>query len=371
MPGVGKAVGGLIGNILGSGDYTTNFDGVGSNSLVSSTAVPSFGGYESTVITHREYIRDIITSGTPGAFDIAAFPINPGQTVTFPWLASIASLYEEYNIEGMVFEYKSTSGNALNSTNTALGTVILATEYDPTKPAFTNKQQMENYFFAQSTPPSQSIMHAVECKSSLTPVKQLYTRSTPSVGTTDLRWSDYGNFYIATVGTQGASTTVGELWCSYKIKLFKPRLPVSFGTGPMVNSAHQIRSGVTTAAPLGTGYVGGSGPLNMTVPSGTQIAFPVEPFAIYQVTVVQFAATSVANTTFGSIANLATINLLNNDTTYNASGSSGTFSTLVGYFRSTLTTGTAIATINFYGGAVVGTATTDIHVTTLDTKLLI
>ena len=119
----------------------------------------SSGGF---VIRHREYIGDLNTSQ---AFSIFSFPLNPGIDSCFPWLAEVASNFEEWVPRGIVFEFKSTSSDAVVSTNAnaALGTVIMATEYNPYNGSFASKLQMENYEFAKSCKPSQSMLHAVEC----------------------------------------------------------------------------------------------------------------------------------------------------------------------------------------------------------------
>lgn len=238
----GRGIGGVIGRILGSGDYTTNFDSVRNNALTS--PVPAFG-MEDTVITHREYVKDIISSSTPGNFKIESFRINPVNDELFQWLGPIANCFEEYTIMGMIFEFKTTSGQSVASTNTSLGTVIIATQYDPLKPAFNNKQQMENYFFAQSTVPSQSMLHAIECKEGSAPLKKLYTTTTGG----DVRFQDFGSTYVATQGLPGASVNTGELWVSYKIKLSKPRL--SLFSGNAGSSTWYQGITVSSANPLG------------------------------------------------------------------------------------------------------------------------
>lgn len=59
-------------------------------------------------------------------------------------------------IEGMYLEYRTMSADALNSTNTALGQVIMSAQYNAGNPDFTNKQEMENYEGGVSVKPSQS-----------------------------------------------------------------------------------------------------------------------------------------------------------------------------------------------------------------------
>lgn len=85
---MGLKYGGPIANhIFGSGDYITKGDVV-RNSLFKG------GNYEftkqRTFITHREYIADVISSPTPGAFSFIAYSVNPGSPITFPWLSQIA-----------------------------------------------------------------------------------------------------------------------------------------------------------------------------------------------------------------------------------------------------------------------------------------
>lgn len=260
---IGSGIGSVIGRIFGSGDYQTNFNQVSHNALTS--PVPAFGG-ESTIITHREYVKDIISASSAGAFSIETLRINPTNDELFPWLAGIAANFEEYTIHGMVFEFKSMSGQSVTTGQTALGSVIIATQYDPTKPAFISKQQMENYYFAQSAPPSQSILHAIECKSGSAPLRSLYT----SGGTAyDPRFVDYGNTYVASVGLPGTSVNMGELWVTYKVELKKPRLSVYTGfSGAAFKTA---RNGAISASPLGTSSDYVRGTLNCSV-SGTVLS---------------------------------------------------------------------------------------------------
>lgn len=173
-----------------------------------------------TEVCHSEYIQDINSSS---AFTNTVFPINPGIAATFPWLATIASNFEEYQFQQLIFYYKTTSALALNSTNTALGVVVGATNYNVTQAAFTTKQAMENYQFAKSAPPAVSNMYPVECDRKDNVLQHLYIRSGSLAANQDLRFNDLGNFQLATVGSQAASV-VGELWVSYRVRLYKPSL---------------------------------------------------------------------------------------------------------------------------------------------------
>lgn len=219
---LGRGAGALFSKITGLGDYKVN-----SNTLMGAAAadsLPMFGrAGRSTRIAHREYLQDIVTSSTIGAFKIETFPIQPALDVTFPWLGPVATQFEEYQLNGVIFEFKSNSYDALASTNTASGTVIMTTNYNVYNPQFVNKQQMEQYEFTCSSKPSVNLIHPIECARGESPLVTLQTRNDAKL-LGDLRLYDFGNFNIATVGMQGASTNIGELWVSYDISFYKPRV---------------------------------------------------------------------------------------------------------------------------------------------------
>jgi len=245
--------------IKGRGDYY-----VGSQ-VHGDTSPPSMhSSKDGFVIRHREYVTDITATQ---AFGGLALPINPGLATVFPWLSQIAQNFEEWVPRGIVAEFKSTSSDAVVSTNTtaALGTVIMATEYNVLNGAFANKQQMENYEWAVACKPSCSMLHPLECKRSENPLETYYIRTgTPSTtgpnGATvypDLRFYDLGLFQIATVGIPSGTVgnTVGELWLSYEIELKKPRIQVgqpaaAGGVADHFNITGQ--TGLLPATPFGT-----------------------------------------------------------------------------------------------------------------------
>lgn len=362
MKDLGRGVGGVIGRILGSGDYVTNFDSVRSNTLTS--PVPAFGN-ERTTITHREYIGDVVSSAVAGAFKLEKYRINPADSGTFPWLATMATNFEEYSIDGMIFEFKTTSGNSVASTNTSLGTVVLATQYDPTRASFTNKQEMENHYFAQSTVPSNSVLHAVECKKGESPLSKLYIADTTDPGY-DPRFSDYGNFSIATVGMPGVSVNLGELWVSYRVSLAKPRLSdIHDGT---TNRAG--RSIVSTANPLGTTSLYSKGLIPVTV-TNTTISIVAQPSDAYFVTLIWTGAGVVgAAAPSQALTGCSYISGMFNNGAGNIvfAGNGGTVTTLSSsfYLRSNSASSESTMTVTFgVAGVLPGSANLDILVTSV------
>jgi len=255
----GGFLGGPAGSIIGSkaGDLLARITGFGSykvnrNSLINSGAVPQFKlNTDGVEVCHREFLRDL--SGST-SFVAGTFPINPGYAGTFPWLSTLAANFEEYDMLGLVFEYRPSSGSAVSAASSALGVVVYATDYNALAPSFTSKRQMESYEFSTSCVPFESMLHPVECAKQSNALDTLYIR-TGAVTTGDLRMYDMGNFQVATAGMQSAYV-VGELWVSYHVRLKRPRInPI----GPSSVYSHFVTSPVasgTAASPLGTG--GGS-----------------------------------------------------------------------------------------------------------------
>jgi len=211
---LGDKAGSMISSLIGCGDYSV------SKNSITQTPVEFEAAKKGYRVAHTDYITDIVSPGT--AFQVTSFVINPMNPSLFPWLPNIAQNFEEFEVLGMVFMYKPTSGEAVSSTDAALGTVVFATQYNVNDAAFVDKLSMEQYQFATSTVPSSSMVHPVECDRSKTPISILYVAG-PDSTTVDPKFSSLGVFNYATVGQQ-ATANLGELWVSYDILFSKPRL---------------------------------------------------------------------------------------------------------------------------------------------------
>jgi hypothetical protein len=258
-------IGGTVGSLFGdagrsigssAGDFLSKITGWGSykvqnNTLSEGNAVPSFTQTgDGVIICHREFIQDIVGST---AFNNVAIPVNPGMATTFPWLASVAESFEEYEFLGLVFEYRPSSGSAVATNSSALGIVVYATDYNVNAPPFGTKQMMESYEYSTSTVPFNAMIHPVECSPNNRNVLNTHLVRTSSLPTgADQQFYDIGNFEFATQGMQSAYN-VGELWVSYHVALKKPRIGVS-----ALEYAHIVDSSqnATAAAPMGTGTSG-------------------------------------------------------------------------------------------------------------------
>lgn len=218
---IGNSIGNGINTILGMGSY-----GIKMNSLWASDSsqVPAMHSANETIrVTHREYIGDIITSSTAGAFKLDSFFLNPGLEQSFPWLAPIARSFTEYQVLGFAAEFKSNSSDAMTSTNTALGSVVMNALYNNKDAVVDNKQDMLNSMWAVQTKPSQNCILPIECDPSQNPFGVLYVRAGPIPASDNINMYDLATIQVATQGLQGTSVNVGELWFTYDIELRKPK----------------------------------------------------------------------------------------------------------------------------------------------------
>jgi len=131
-------------------------------------------------------------------------------------------------MHGLCFEYKSMSADALNSTNTALGSVVACVDYNAATGPFLGKQDMLNSYGAIDCKPNESIIIGVECDPAKLPLNELYVRGGAIPSGQDPKTYDMGVFNIATCGVQAANVNLGEIYVMYDVEFM---LPVIQGLG--------------------------------------------------------------------------------------------------------------------------------------------
>uniref|UniRef100_A0A7D5BDM8 Putative capsid protein n=1 Tax=aquatic metagenome TaxID=1169740 RepID=A0A7D5BDM8_9ZZZZ len=231
---MGSYLGGQAGDmgsrITGFGAYKVNY-----NSIIGN--VPAIRNSRSregaTIVRHKEFIGDVKSSVN---FEIQyELPINAAQSSTFPWMSQIAANYEQYEIQGMLFEFVSSSGDTTAGSQT-LGDVLQATQYNSLEPSFANKQQMLNQEFSIVCKPSVNALHPIECAPKQTTLELLYTRPGVQAANSDIRLYDLGVYTLATQGQQTADQMLGSLYVTYEIALMKPKLVTGSGLGASLRS---------------------------------------------------------------------------------------------------------------------------------------
>jgi hypothetical protein len=289
MKGIGRWLGSGIGQIFGSGDYTTVGPQPSYNVLTNGSQIPKFDSTRATnIVCHREYLGDI--TGTTG-FNNTTYPLNPGMPTTFPWLSTIAQNYQEYQFHGLVFEFRPLITDFV--TNGAPGVVVMATNYNADVPNYISKQEMENSEFAVSVKPTVGLMHGVECARDAKVLYKQYVRSGAVPNGQDLRLYDLGNFQFAT--QQNPAQDLGELWVTYCVEFSKPILPSDVGGD--VQSLFAERSVVSSAVPFGNIQTGIVGDMIGGSLTGTTLSWYGQPGNIYVMT-TSWIGTTAAVATF-------------------------------------------------------------------------
>ncbi|AYP28931.1 MAG: coat protein [Cressdnaviricota sp.] len=304
------------------------------------------------VIRHREYIGDMTCpTGAPSPFDIFfQQPINPGNPEMFPWLSQLAPMFQEWEAVGMIFEIKTMSSDY--TSNVSMGTIFAAADYNVQATAPANKQQLENMEYSQSCKPSCSILMPIECSPSKTVATHLYIAPNLDYGNGDPQFYDLAQVFLGSQGlpnSGGAVGTIAELWVSYEIILYKPKISIIADSG---EEAGFYIANPTVDSPLGTSttvpFQGNQSPF-ITLDRFTQTVYlPPVPNQTY--TIDYYLC---ADTMTGTVPDA---NIMHFTTTLTACTSSGeTFypsggsSPLIGYFNSSTDTTVTGGTSQYEG----------------------
>jgi hypothetical protein len=351
LGGVGGQLGTIAGNFLskifGLGAYKMKQNSVFER--MSNSQVPVMHSQsESIVFRHREYIADVSSSVS---FASTVYSINPGLSSTFPFLSSIALSFQEYEFRGLVFEYKSTSADALNSTNTALGSVCLAAQYRADAPVFFDKQQLLNEMWSCDAKPSECFILPIECSPKENPLKVQYVRGGPLPANQDVKLFDLAKLTVATVGSQAAAV-IGELWASYEVAFYKPQL--SQGLALYADTAMYSTTGAVTASPFGTARVLANDTIGLTI-ANNLISFPLGSQGNYMLLCAYGGSAVTSSFTIPILTNCSFFTT-STSSYFGSTGTSSTFSDL--YCFVTISDPTKVATIASSSNWVIPTSTT-------------
>lgn len=276
---VGNSLGAALSKWLGSGDYTVGTNTIVKKTLKGSDTVPMMHGEgQSIVVRHKEYLGEVLGSTT---FRVnQSFELNPGVSTTFPWLAGVAAHFQEYRIRGLVYHYVPTSGSAINSTNPALGSVLLQTSYRSNDSPPTSKVEMLNEYCSNESVPSEPFAHPVECDPRENPFNVQYVRTGAVPSGDSVLLYDLGTTHVAVSGQASNDTVLGDLWVTYEIELKKPILESNVTS--RISSA-SLEYGAGTASAFLDNPTSQSGKMNVTT-SGRTITFPKGAYGRFIIT---------------------------------------------------------------------------------------
>lgn len=229
LANAGEKIGGFAASKTGFGAYNLPLPKHNTILKPQLPTVMNNKSYEGAVVVrHKEYIGEVLGSEDfTVQYQIA---LNPGLQAAFPWLSPIANQFQQYRWNGVLFEFRTTCGqNVTTGSSTALGSVSMATDYNALTPEFNSLQQMLNTEFATSQVPTVNQIAAIECAPKQTSVSQLYTRYADVPPGGDPRLYDLGVFTLATSGQPTSGDSIGQLWVTYEVLLFKPILTSELG----------------------------------------------------------------------------------------------------------------------------------------------
>jgi len=223
---------------------------------LSSISAPVSIGYKSvmsnkmrnTIVSHCEQIAEI--SQTTAQYQIqVALQINPGLTISFPWLSQVASNYEAYEFKKLEFYFVPYTSTAI------LGYNAMNFDYNPQEESstqFPTKQSFTDYDGSVQCNAWEGFRMQVKCPN-MEGGNRIRTIRTGAIsGQYDLHCYDHGQFNFA-VGAGSGSSTIGTLYCCYSVSLLRPRIS-SLGAGQATQAfgTSAYASGVSKTSMLGT-----------------------------------------------------------------------------------------------------------------------
>nr|WPR18591.1 MAG: coat protein [Chemarfal virus 58] len=310
---------------LGWGDYHAGGGSMGSVNQIAGGGPPisvnAAGDMSGDVImTRTEFVGNVSVSTGAGQtitpFQQTTFQLNPGWSGTFPWLSQIASNFELYDWEGLMFMYRPTSGEfGASAVSNALGKVVMATRYGVTQfNGFSSTVEAQNYDYANSTKPSLQMVHGVETKNTQqVGGDMLVIRDNAIANNPNVVLYDVGRLYVMTEGIPlAASSTaiIGELWVTYRVRLSRAKLWSSIGNETIWNRIRFNASNVSSF--LSIAGQASSGEVNVTLTNVSAQVMEVSitpstyPFTHlnYYVTLSYLGGTTLGTTGFLNITNI-------------------------------------------------------------------
>jgi len=246
---------------------------------------------------------------TSVAFANTTYVLNAANSVTFPWMGSIAPKFEYYRFKKLGLKFVSTSADAVGSTNTALGSVLINTNYDVLDPAFASQIEMEAYGggkMCSEACPDKSQFHAIEPLGLKGGVAGGWRYCLPSIATTaagqpypassSAHDYDIGLLQIASSGVQAASVA-GRIYLCYQVEFANPKLAAG---APVGGFTHWSATSGATATNLTNMQVQTGNTLSGITMAASTITFPAGQAGNYLVLMALQGSTSASAFAYSS-----------------------------------------------------------------------
>jgi len=201
------------------------------------------------IIEEDEYVAEVTSSSVAGVFSVSQYPVNIGQSLTFPWGSKVAqNNYNKYQFERLEFYYKREVSEFAAAG--AGGKVIMSFNVDAADGPPANKQVAEDTFPRADGLTSENIRLVIPSAMLRKWTDGYFIRAGPLPGRTDIKTYDVGSFSVSTVGVTPVNTVLGELRVKYRCRLMVPILQQANFTAPN-SSVYQVQNSGTQVLTTG------------------------------------------------------------------------------------------------------------------------
>lgn len=159
------------------------------------------------VISHSEMIGHVVSNST-GTYSVDSYRINAGDTLTFPWLSSIARNFEKYKFSSLGVAF--VSGQATSMP----GKVGLGIDYDPLDEPPSNRVEFFTLTAHTEAAPWDNLVLNIPCKGGFKFTDQSVDANT--------RLVDMGQLLVMN-DLATADSILGDLIVSYTVELAEPQ----------------------------------------------------------------------------------------------------------------------------------------------------
>jgi hypothetical protein len=187
--------------------------GIGATSFKSGRA-------RTITVQNEEFIGAVTVANQPN-FNVVSYPVNPGQSSTFPWLSLMAPQWEKYTFNMLEFYYKR-EVSEFNAAGQA-GKVIFSADFDASDAPPSTKQQMEDSVPHADGMPCENLVLKLPKNQMHWNSLAKYVRPGGLPGSADIKTYDVANVHIATQGIP-ANNEIGELRVRYSCTFSVPVL---------------------------------------------------------------------------------------------------------------------------------------------------
>jgi hypothetical protein len=170
-------------------------------------------------VRQSERIATITASSNAGEYAVDKFVINPADENTFPWLSSIAQLFDKYKFHELRFRFINYVSTVTN------GNVSMAVDFDTLDPTPQDSVEMSNLAkFVTFSPWKVEELSIPVNRRGNRPWYYCYDSNAESNTNVDLKTYNIGNFFVSTEGLS-ASQVVGYIVADYDVEFLDKNPP--------------------------------------------------------------------------------------------------------------------------------------------------